>query len=131
MEDSIFTRIIKGEIPCHKVYEDDTVIAFLDIHPIQPGQVLVVPKAEVDHFWDLPEGDYVAVAAVCKRVAQRLRQVFPDKARVASMVEGLDVPHAHVKLFPFNTHAEFQNEPDMQAEPDHAALAELAKKLAF
>lgn len=131
MEDSIFTKIIKGEIPCHKVYEDDRTFAFLDIHPIQPGHVLVVPKRQVEFVWDLEDEDYTALMAAAKRVARRLREVFPDKSRVAMHIEGLDVAHAHLKIFPFDTDAEFHNHPDQSAEPDHQALAAMAQKLSF
>ena len=131
MQDSIFTRIIKGEIPCHKVYEDERTFAFLDIHPIQPGHVLVVPKRQVPYVWDLEDDGYRAVMATAKLVARRLREVFPEKLRVAMLIEGLDVEHAHLKIFPFDTAAEFRHLPDMSAEPDHAALAEIAKKLAL
>lgn len=129
-QSSLFTRIIQGEIPCHKVYEDDKTLAFMDIHPVQPGHVLVIPKVQIDHLWDLPEDDYRAVMETCKKVAQRMREVLKP-GRVGVIVEGLDVPHAHIKLIPFTTSAEFRNIPDMSAEPDHTALSELAKKLAF
>lgn len=128
---SIFTQIINGEIPCHKVHEDDLTFAFMDIHPIQPGQVLVVPKAEVPFVWDVDDASYRAVMATARQVAQRLRQLFSDKSHVGMHVEGLDVAHAHLKVFPFNTHDEFTHHPDMTAEPDHTALANLARQLAF
>ena len=132
MRDSIFTKIIKGEIPCHKVYEDDKTLAFMDIHPIQPGHVLVVPKAQVDFFWNMPAADYLALMATVQKVSQRIRKVFPDKSRVGVIIEGLDVPdHTHVKVFPFGTDEEFRTKQDPASEPDHAALAELAQKLAF
>jgi histidine triad (HIT) family protein len=130
-EDTLFTKIIKGKVPCYKIYEDDRTLAFLDIHPIQPGQVLVVPKAQIEFAWDLEDADYEAVMATSKKVAQRIRAVFSNKRFVAMVIEGLEVPHAHVKLFPFNTHEEFKNSPDKTAEPDQAALAKLAAKLAF
>jgi histidine triad (HIT) family protein len=131
MEDSIFTKIIKGEIPCYKVYEDDLTLAFLDIHPIQPGQVLVIPKKQITYVWDLEDEDYQAAMATAKRVALRMREVFPDKTHVALMVEGLDVPHAHIKVFAFSTDAEFRHLPDKNSEPDHALLSEIAKTLEF
>ena len=130
MQDSIFTKIIKGEIPCHKVYEDGKVIAFLDIHPIQPGHVLVVPKAQVDHFDSLDQGDYDAVFAAVRRIAQRIKEVTGAQ-RACVRVEGFDVPHAHVHVYPCNSPQEFYGDRDRaQAEPDHAALAEMAAKLA-
>lgn len=130
-EPSIFTKIINGEIPSHKIYEDELTYAFLDIHPIQPGQVLVVPKAQIDAVWDLPADDYHALMNTTQKVAQRLREAFPDKLRVAMMVEGLDVAHAHVKVFPFNTSEEFRHVPDSSVEPDHAALAVIADNIRF
>ena len=132
MEDSVFTRIIKGEIPCHKVYEDDKTLAFMDIHPIQPGHVLVVPKKQVGHFYDLPEDDYHALMAAVKKVARRLKDVFEDKPRVGVIIEGFDLPeHVHVKVFPAGSGDELRHSPDMSAEPDHPALAAMAEKLAF
>jgi histidine triad (HIT) family protein len=130
MQDSIFTSIIKGEIPCHKVYEDDKTLAFLDIHPVQPGHTLVIPKKQVEFLWDLEDDDYQAVMLTAKKVARRLREVIPSP-HVGEQVVGVDVPHAHVHLIPFATSDELRNKPDMQAEPEHEALAELAKKLAF
>lgn len=130
MQDSIFTKIVKGEIPCHKIYEDDRTLAFLDIHPALPGHTLVIPKTQIEHLWDLPDEEYRAVMDTCKKVALRLREVL-GTARVGVKVIGIDVPHVHVQLLPFNSGAEFEAPQDMAAEPDHPALAELAKKLAF
>ena len=132
MNDSIFTQIIKGEIPCHKVHEDDKTLAFMDIHPIQPGHVLVVPKSQEDFIWNLTPDDYRALMETVRRVGIRLQEVFPQATRVGVMVEGLDVhDHAHVKVFPFSDESEYRNKPDMSQEPDHTALAEIAAKLAF
>lgn len=130
MQDSIFTKIIKGEIPCHKIYEDDKTIAFLDIHPIRPGHTLVVPKEQIDHLWDLSDETYQAVMATCKKVAHKIREVT-GAARVGVHVIGLDVPHAHVHLFPFDTMEEYRTVVDMSTEPDHRALAAMAEKLAI
>lgn len=130
MEDSIFTKIIKGEILCHKVYEDERTFAFLDIHPVQPGHVLVIPKAQVPFVWDLAEEDYLELMKACQKVALRLRSVL-GVPYVGSQIIGVDVPHAHVHLIPFSTTEEFRNRPDMNAEPDHTALGEMAARLAF
>lgn len=130
MADSIFTKIIKGEIPCHKVYEDEKTLAFLDIHPIQPGHTLVIPKKQVEFVWDLEETDYQAVMATAQKVALRLREVL-RVPYVGEQVIGVDVPHAHVHLIPFAAVAQFKAAPDMSVEPDHAALAEMAARLAF
>ena len=128
MEDSIFTKIIKGEIPCHKVYEDEKTLAFMDIYPIQRGQVVVVPKKQVGFVWDMTDEDYVALMLAVKKVGTKLREVFSEKERVGVMVEGLDVTdHAHVKVIPFSG-SEFRQLPPKE-EPDHADLASLAEKL--
>ncbi len=130
MSDSIFTQIIKGQVPCHKIYEDDKTFAFLDIHPVQPGMVLVVTKNPSETAWDLPDDDYHALWDTVKKVADRLHQNFPEKRRIGVQIEGLDVPHVHVKVLPINSGEEFRAKPNL-GEPDHAALAEMAKKLAF
>lgn len=130
MIDSIFTKIIKGGIPCYKVYEDERTLALLGIHPVQPGMTLVVPKMQIDHFADLPDADYQALMATVKRVAQRLGAAFPNK-RIGLQIEGFDVPHVHVKLIPVSSGDEFRAKPDMDTEPDQAALADMAAKLAF
>ncbi len=132
MADSIFTKIIKGEIPCHKVHEDEFSIAFMDIHPIQPGMVLVVPKKQVSHFFDLPDQDYQALMSTVKQVSKHLKDAFPDKSRVGVIIEGFEMPdHAHVKVFPVNSGDEIRELPDSEKEADSSELAEMAKKLAF
>jgi histidine triad (HIT) family protein len=130
MTDSIFTKIIKGEIPCHKIYEDDKTFAFLDIHPKTPGHTLVIPKKQVEFAWDLTDEDYQALMSTAKKVALRIREVLRPKF-VGEQIIGIDVPHTHIHIFPFNDMAEYRNIPDMDTEPDHEALAEIAKKLAF
>jgi histidine triad (HIT) family protein len=130
MEDSIFTKIIKGEIPCHKIYEDEKTIAFMDINPVQPGMVVVATKVQVENFFSLEDDDFTAVMRTAKLVARKLHEVFPTKKRIAMQVEGLDVPHVHIKIFPIDAPADFRAQPP-RGEPDHAALAEIAKQLAF
>lgn len=130
MQETLFTKIIQGEIPCHKIYEDDQTFAFLDIHPVQPGHVLVVPKEPIEFAWDLPDDSYQALMATCKKIALRMRDIL-GVSRIGMQIEGLDVPHTHIKLIPFNTHDEYFNHPDLFTEPDHASLAAMAEKLAF
>jgi len=130
MQESIFTKIIKGEIPCHKVFEDEKTLAFLDIHPITPGHTLVIPKSQVDEFQNLDEGEYQALMTTVRKVARRQKEVLQPK-RVGLQVIGVDVPHAHIHLIPFNTVDEYRFIPDMSAEPNHAELAKIAKKLSF
>jgi len=120
MEKSIFSRIIDGEIPSFTVYEDEYTVAFLDIHPTQPGHTLVVPKKQVDHFEDLEDEDYGQLWEAVKIVSQKLH-VF-DRKRIGVQVIGVDVPHAHVHLIPFDTTEEFRTIPDMTKEPDFVIL---------
>ena len=129
MQDSLFTKIIKGEIPSHKVYEDDKTLAFLSIYPSVTGHTLVIPKAQVESLWDLSEEDYVSVMKTTQKVALRLREVL-EVERVGEKVIGLDVPHAHVHLVPFNTPEEYYAKETTE-EPDHATLASVAERLRF
>jgi histidine triad (HIT) family protein len=130
-EPSIFSRIISGEIPSHKIYEDDKTFAFLDISPAAPGHTLVIPKTEVEFVWDMSDDDYQAVMATAKKVARRIREVL-QVPYVGEAVVGVDVAHAHVHVVPFTNAGELKQlfAPKV-IEPDHAALAEMAKKLAF
>jgi histidine triad (HIT) family protein len=129
MQDSLFTKIIKGEIPSHKIYEDDKTLAFLSIYPSVTGHTLVIPKAQVESLWDLSEEDYVAVMKTTQKVAVHLRKVL-EVERVGEKVIGLDVPHAHVHLVPFNTPEEYYAK-ETTDEPDHTALASIAERLRF
>lgn len=130
MEESIFMKIINGEIPCHKIYEDEKTLAFLDIHPINPGHTLVIPKTQIDKIWDLSDEEYQAVQSTVKKVCKRIDEVI-EPVRVGIKVIGLDVPHAHVHVFPFSGVSDYNSIPDMSLEPDHDALAAMAKKLSF
>lgn len=97
---SIFTRIIKGEIPCYKIYEDDKTIAFLDINPETKGHTLVIPKKEVDKIYDLEDEDYRALMQTVKKLSAHLESKLGS--RTLWKVIGTDVPHAHVHLLPFD-----------------------------
>lgn len=130
MQDSLFMKIVNGEIPSHKVYEDGHTYAFLDIHPVNPGHTLVIPKKQVEFVWDLDDETYQQVQATAKKVALRLREVM-GVPFVGVQVVGVDVPHAHVHLIPFSEVSEYRNHPDMDAEPNHDELAQIAAKLAF
>ena len=99
MEDSIFTKIIRGEIPCYKVYEDEQVFAMLDIEPLADGHVLVFPKKQVDLLWDLPDEDYQYLMQIAKKLAHKIQAEF-NPLRVGVAVEGFGVPHAHIHLVP-------------------------------
>jgi histidine triad (HIT) family protein len=96
---SIFTRIVNGEIPCHKLIENEKYLAFLDLRPINPGHTLVIPKKETDYLFDLEDGDLGGIMVFAKKVAVGLKKAVPCK-RIGVMVAGLEVPHAHIHLVP-------------------------------
>lgn len=126
---SIFTRIIQRDIPSIIVHEDELTLAIMDINPIQRGQILVFPKKEVSVIWDLENMDYQALMQTVKRAGNKIRSIFPDKARVGVIIEGLEVTdHAHVKVFPFSTTAEFHAAP---TPADNQDLLVIADKLSF
>ena len=128
MEDSIFTKIIKGEIPCHKIYEDEHTFAFLDIYPSCEGHTLVVHKVPTEFVWDLTDEQYGQLLATAKKLARHFRDVS-GKPYVKMDVIGTDVPHNHVHLKPFTTPAETHKADRDTVEPNHEALARIAEKL--
>lgn len=97
---SIFTKIINGEIPSYKIYEDEKTLAFLDINPETKGHVLVVPKLEVDKIYDLPDEDFDALMHTVKKLSTHMEKVL--EKRILWKVIGTDVPHAHVHLLPYD-----------------------------
>jgi histidine triad (HIT) family protein len=99
---SIFSRIIAGEIPCHKIAENEQFIAFLDVFPLVKGHVLVVPKEEVDYIFDLSAEQLSEILNFAKPIAKAIEKAVPCK-RVGVSVIGLEVPHAHVHLMPIST----------------------------
>lgn len=96
---SIFTKIIKGEIPSHKVAETNEFLAILDIRPVTEGHTLCMPKKEVDLVWDLDDETYIGLMLFSKSIARALMQVYPNK-RITTATIGLEVPHTHVHLIP-------------------------------
>lgn len=99
---SIFSKIISGEIPCHKIAENDTFFAFLDIMPLAPGHVLVVPKKETDYIFDMQDAELSGILLFAKPIAAAIEKVIPCE-RIGISVIGLEVPHAHVHLIPLRT----------------------------
>ena len=97
----IFTKIINGEIPCHKVAEADKYLAFLDINPLAKGHTLVIPKDEIDYLFDIEDDLYSGLMLFAKKVALAIKKVI-DCERIGVAVVGLEVPHAHVHLIPIN-----------------------------
>ena len=122
---SIFTRIIRGEIPCHKIGEDDRFLAFLDINTVRKGHALVIPKMEIDKFFDLPEDVLAGIMPFAKEVAQRMARVIPCD-RIGVSVVGLEVPHAHVHLIPIDSiyDMDFSKPKVKMSDAELAALAE-------
>lgn len=97
---TIFTKIIKGEIPSYKIYEDEKTYAFLDIHPETPGHALIIPKVEVDKIYELDDENYDALWRSAKKLAKHMEKVLGT--RILFKVIGTDVPHAHIHLLPFD-----------------------------
>lgn len=117
---TIFSKIISGEIPCYKVAESEAFLAFLDIRPLAKGHTLVIPKKEVDYFYDLDDPDLAELMIFAKRVAHAIRAVVPCK-KIGTAIIGLEVPHAHVHLVPLNAVGEL----NFAREPLHLEPAEM------
>ena len=122
---SIFTKIINGEIPCYKIYEDDKTFAFLDIHPESKGHTLVVPKKEVDKIYDLDDEDYNALMRTVKKLSQHMEKQLGS--RTLWKVVGTDVPHAHVHLMPLDPN--WQHGKTLDLTPDE--FEEIRAKLCY
>ena len=99
---TIFSRIVAGEIPCYKVGENEKFFAFLDINPLTKGHTLVIPKQEVDYLYDLDNQTLQEMIVFAKELAQKIK-AFSGCKRVATVVLGLEVPHAHIHLIPMNS----------------------------
>lgn len=126
---SLFTKIIKREIPAQIVAEDERYIAFLDINPLVMGHTLVVPKKEVDYIFDLDDDTLSGLQLFCKKVAHGIREAFPCN-RVGVAVIGLEVPHTHVHLVPLNSMGDINfSRPKLNpSKDDLAAAAEKIRK---
>ncbi|MBQ6355251.1 HIT family protein [Candidatus Saccharibacteria bacterium] len=120
---TVFTKIIKGEIPCYKIYEDERTFAFLDIAPETPGHTLVVPKTEVDKIYELSDEDYQAVWATARKLAANMEKVLGS--RTLFKVIGTDVPHAHIHLLPYDETWEHGRTVKLS----DAEMADLAERL--
>ena len=124
---TLFSRIIAGEIPCYKVAEDDRFFAFLDINPLAKGHTLVIPRREVDYFFDLEDDELAEMAVFAKRVAKAIKAAFPCR-KVGMAVLGLEVAHAHIHLVPMQTEGDmnFAN-PKLKLSPEE--FEETARKI--
>ncbi len=123
---SLFTRIIQGELPCHKVHEDELTFTFLNINPIQLGHLLIVPKKEVDHAIDCDDASYMKVYENAKQIGQALKKATGCD-RVGYAVQGFEVPHFHLHLIPMNGPQDFLFENQTPAEPND--LKSMAMKI--
>lgn len=118
---SIFSRIVAGEIPCHKIAETDRFLAFLDVMPLVEGHVLVIPKAETDYIFDLPDADFRDLWSFAREIAVPLKKAIPCK-RIGIAVIGLEVPHAHIHLVPMNEIGDINfTRPKMKPEQEELA----------
>lgn len=124
---SLFSKIINGEIPCHKIAEDEKFFAFLDVFPLVPGHVLVVPKKETDYIFDIEDADLAEMMVFAKHVANVLKAAMPCK-RIGVAVIGLEVPHAHIHLVPMNS-ADDLNFTRSKLSPSSEELKQIAEKI--
>lgn len=126
---TIFTKIIKGEIPCYKIAEDDNYFAFLDINPLKAGHTLVVPKKETDYLFDLENDDLAGLMLFTKKVAAAIKTAIPCN-RVGVAVLGLEVHHAHIHLVPMDSMEDvnFKN-PKLKFSP--VEFKEIAAKISL
>lgn len=125
---TIFSKIVAGEIPSYKVAEDEQFYAFLDINPLVKGHTLVIPKREVDYFFDLTDEEIGAMQVFAKKVALAIKKAYPC-IKVGQAVLGLEVPHAHIHLVPMQKERDmlFSN-PKLQLTPDE--FKEIAANIA-
>ena len=116
---SIFTKIIKREIPAFIIHEDDLFISFLDINPIQKGHTLIVPKTEIDYFFDIEDDLLSKMLLFTKKIAKAIKKTIECK-KISMSVIGLEVPHAHIHLIPINkmSDANFSNDPIKMSDED-------------
>ena len=124
---SIFSKIVTGEIPCHKIAESADYLAFLDINPIVKGHTLVIPKMGTDYIFDLEDDVLGGLMIFAKKVAKAIDQAIPSK-RIGIMVVGTEVPHAHIHLIPFQQESDINiAKPKMTVS--QADLAEIAASI--
>ncbi len=124
---SIFTKIVRGEIPCYKIAETEDYLAFLDISPLAKGHTLAIPKAEVDYLFDLKEDQYVGLHLFAREVAKAIEAVVPCE-RIGTAVVGLEVPHAHIHLVPINQIDDLRfDKPRVEMSPEE--MSQLAAEI--
>ena len=128
---TIFSKIASGEIPSYKIAEDDRFFSFLDINPVAPGHVLVIPKREVDYIFDLEDDELAAMQLFAKRIAKAIGKAMPCR-KVGQCVIGLEVPHAHIHLVPMRTEADMDfRKPKLNLPPEEMQRIAQAIKAAL
>jgi len=123
---TIFTRIVQGELPCHKLYEDEDYLAFLDVRPIRAGHSLVIPKLEIDYIFDMEDAHLAGLMSVAKKVARAIEKEI-NCSRIGMTVIGLEVPHTHIHLLPIEHIGDIDFSKSKMADP--VELAKLAMKI--
>lgn len=128
MENCVFCKIVKGEIPSYKVSEDDSHLAFLTIEPFRTGHTLAIPKKHITYFFDMEDKDLAALMSFCKPVAEKLVRAFqPASGKVGIVVGGEEVPHVHVHLVPFDNVADLSYSKAKSVP--HAELEQALEKI--
>ncbi len=119
MESCVFCRIVKGELPSYKVWEDDQAVAFLNIRPHRPGHLLLIPKKHEDYFFDLDDETIKDLAVKAKPLAKALKEVYkPKTGKISMLLMGMGVPHVHIHLFPMDAEKDVNTDSAYDATPD-------------
>lgn len=126
MENCVFCKIVKGELPCYKIWENERFLAFLDINPVSPGHTVLIPKKHVDYIFDLEEPLYLEMFKIAKELSKALKQAVGSK-KVGLAVEGIFIPHAHIHLIPVNKGNDLN--PTMAKRGDPKELSKIAKDI--
>lgn len=128
MQPTVFTKIVQGEIPSHAVYDDDLCMAFMDIAPVQEGMIVLIAKEQINNFEDVPAETAAHMINVTQQLMRALKRTYPSRTKIAVQIEGLDVPHAHIKLIPITVPEDLKSTPP-SGEPDHEALEKQAERI--
>lgn len=124
MENCIFCKIIAGEIPCYKVWEDEQFLAFLDVNPVKEGHTLLVPKQHINYYFEMSDELISQINIKAKLIAEKLKTAFkPKTGRIGLAVVGMGVPHVHLHLIPLDREADINPENAQKASPEQLKQA--------
>jgi len=126
MENCVFCKIVKGELPCYKIWENERFLAFLDINPVSPGHTVLIPKKHINYIFDLEEPLYSEMFKIVKELSKALKQAVGSK-KVGLAIEGIFIPHAHIHLIPVNKENDLN--PTMAKKGDPKELFRIAKDI--